>query len=212
MGTPVQRGHSLGRPAARQGMKALRRPAGRASWVGTFPFFLHPPRTPALVSSLCFKAPDTASSAVSAQAPPILFQLRPSALTRSVACRSIYRLKGLQTPPYHSTVPPPRTCLGAQQAFWIQISAACGRNVPGPQHRACQPSSQGGPPSGTKRPGKQEGADREHLPWTRVSPAAQEASRADPGPPAPPGQGWGSEVSALSADRVVPSPLRASFS
>ena len=142
---------------------------------GYLSFFLHPPPTPALVSSLCFKAPDTASSAVSAQAPPILFQLRPSALTRSVTCRSIHRLKGLQTPAHHSTVPPPRTCLGAQQAFWIQISAACGRNVPGPQHWACQPSSQGGPPSVTKRSGKQEGADREHLAW-----------KSCPGPGCPP--------------------------
>lgn len=48
---------------------------------------------------LCLKAPGTASSAESGQAPPVLFQLRSTALTTSVACSSIYRLKGLQTPP-----------------------------------------------------------------------------------------------------------------
>lgn len=74
-------------------------------WVGTIPFFLRPPLTPALVSPLCLKAPGTASSAESGQAPPVLFQLRPSALTTSVACSSIYQLKGLQTPPPHSRVP-----------------------------------------------------------------------------------------------------------
>lgn len=82
--------------------------------MGTIPFFLRPPLTPALVSAVRLKAPGTASSAESGQAPPVLFQLRPSALTRSVACSSIYPLKGLQTPPPPLQGPPPRACLGAQ--------------------------------------------------------------------------------------------------
>lgn len=146
MGTPVQHGHSLGRHAAWQGTKALRSPAGRALWVGTFPFLLHPPLLP-------LWSPPSASRL---QALPALLCLTGTpgfvpaqAISLDQICYLQFNLPVKRsadpTPPLHG--PPPLTCLGAQQAFGMQISAACGPNAPGPQHPACQPSSQGGPPA-----------------------------------------------------------------
>ena len=155
MGTPVQHGRSLGRHAAWQGTKALRSPAGRALWVGTFPFFLHVPPLPPWF-------PPSASGLGRCQlccvwtAPLVALQLRGTpgfapaqAISLDQTCYLRFNLPVKRsadpTLPLHG--PPPLTCLAALQAFGMQISAACGPNAPGPQHCACQPSSQGGPPA-----------------------------------------------------------------
>lgn len=115
-------------------------------WVGTFPFLLHPPLLP-------LWSPPSASRL---QALPALLCLTGTpgfvpaqAISLDQICYLQFNLPVKRsadpTPPLHG--PPPLTCLGAQQAFGMQISAACGPNAPGPQHPACQPSSQGGPPA-----------------------------------------------------------------
>lgn len=137
-------------------MKALRSPAGRAAWVDASPLLSLAPHSLSWFPCSALKAQGTARSAVFGQAPPIMFQLRPSALVKSVTWGSIYQLKGLQTPPLQGVVPIPTTknhprgpVVGASSRSWLfgcKLVLPWSRSSLGPQQCPCQPSSRGGAP------------------------------------------------------------------